>query len=142
MAVFEPSLSSANCRRDARRDFLDNRQRQDSQTFKSRNRRDGIKAKKENEMISATWTQPASEPAPAAIWRWCSGIAFVVEVIIFTFMPNPRRRLSAVDLQAVNKWMFYGIAAIATAAAALQVINFAVWNRFWPFLTVVFVHLF
>jgi len=84
----------------------------------------------------------SAEPAPASIWRWCSGVAFVVEVIIFTFMPNPRRRLSAVDLQAVNKWMFYGIAAIATAAAALQVINFAVWNRFWPFLTVVFVHLF
>jgi hypothetical protein len=82
------------------------------------------------------------EPAPAWIWRWCSGIAFVAQVTIFIFMPNPRRRLSAVDLQAVNNAIFYGVAVIATAAAALQVINFAVWNRFWPFLTAVFVHLF
>ncbi len=82
------------------------------------------------------------EPAPASIWRWCSGVAFAVEVTLFTFMPNPRRRLSPAELQAVNKWIFYGIALVATAAAALQVINFAVWNRFWPFLTAVFVHLF
>lgn len=82
------------------------------------------------------------EPAPASIWRWCSGVAFVAQVTVFIFMPNPRRRLSAVDLQAVNKWLFYGIGLIATAAAALQVINFAVWNRFWPFFAAVFVHLF
>ena len=82
------------------------------------------------------------EPAPASIWRWCSGAAFVAEVTVFTFMPNPRRRLSAVDLQAVNKWLFYGIGVIAAAAAALQVVNFAVWNRFWPFFAGVFVHLF
>jgi hypothetical protein len=37
--------------------------------------------------------------------------------------------------------LFYGVAVIATAAA-LQVINFAVWNRFWPFFAAVFVHLF
>jgi membrane protein YdbS with pleckstrin-like domain len=55
-------------------------------------------------------------------------------------MPNPRRRLAAVDLQAVNKWLFYGIGLIS--AAALQVINFAVWNRFWPFFAAVFVQLF
>ena len=63
------------------------------------------------------------EPAPASIWRWCSGVAFAAEVTVFTFMPNPRRRLSAVDLQAVNKWLFYGIGLIAAAAAALQVIK-------------------
>jgi hypothetical protein len=81
------------------------------------------------------------DPMPASIWRWCSGVAFVAEVAIFTCMPNPRRRLSGVDLQAVNKWLFYGIALIATAATALQAINFAVWNRFWPFFAAVFVHL-
>ena len=82
------------------------------------------------------------EPAPASIWRWCSGVAFVAQVMVFTLMPDPRRRLSAADLQAINKWIFYGIAVIATAAAALQVVNFAVWNRFWPFFTAVFVLLF
>ena len=82
------------------------------------------------------------EPAPVSIWRWCSGVTFAAEVTLFALMPNPRRRLSAVDRQAINKWLFYGIGLIATAAAALQVINFAVWNRFWPFFTAVFVHLF
>ena len=82
------------------------------------------------------------DPAPASVWRWCSGVAFVAEVTVFAFMPSPRRRLSGPDLQAVNKWLFYGIGLIATAAAALQVINFAVWNRFWPFFVAVFVHLF
>jgi len=82
------------------------------------------------------------DPAPASIWRWCSGVAFVSEVTVFAFMPDPRQRLSSVDMQAVNKWLFYGIGVIAAAAAALQVINFAVWNRFWPFFAAVFVHLF
>jgi hypothetical protein len=81
------------------------------------------------------------DPAPLSIWRWCSGVAFVVWVTVFVFMPNPRQRLSVAELQAVNKWLFYGIGLIATAAAALQVINFAVWNRFWPFFAAVFVHL-
>src|ERR1700719_286913 len=82
------------------------------------------------------------EPAPASIWRWCSGVTFVAEVTLFAFMPNSRRRLPALDLRAVNKWLFYGIGVIAAAASALQVINFAVWNRFWPFFAAVFVHLF
>jgi hypothetical protein len=82
------------------------------------------------------------EPPPASIWRWCSGAAFVAQIIVFNFMPNPTRRLSAADLQAINKWIFYGIGMIAAGAVALQVINFAVWNRFWPFFAAVFVHLF
>jgi hypothetical protein len=82
------------------------------------------------------------DPAPASIWRWCSGVTFAAEVTLFAFMPNPRRRLPIVDLRAVNKWLFYGIGVIAAAASALQVINFAVWNRFWPFFAAVFVHLF
>jgi hypothetical protein len=82
------------------------------------------------------------DPAPASIWRWCSGVTFAAEVMLFAFMPNSRRRLPALDLRAVNKWLFYGIGGIAAAASALQVINFAVWNRFWPFFAAVFVHLF
>lgn len=82
------------------------------------------------------------EPAPASIWRWCSGVAFVAQVTVFNLMPKSRQRLSAVDMQAVNKWVFYGVGVITAAASALQVINFAVWNRFWPFFAAVFVHLF
>jgi hypothetical protein len=82
------------------------------------------------------------DPTPASIWRWCSGIAFVAEVAVFNLMPNSRQRLSAAEMKGVNKWLFYGIGVIVSAAVALQVINFAVWNRFWPFFATVFVHLF
>jgi hypothetical protein len=81
------------------------------------------------------------DPAPLSIWRWCSGFAFAGEVMAFVSMPNPRRRISTADLQTVNKFIFYGLAALATASAALQVFNFAVWNRFWPFFAAIFVHL-
>jgi len=81
------------------------------------------------------------DPAPVSIWRWCSGLAFVSSVVAFVLMPNPRRRIPATDLQSVNKFVFYSVGGILTAAAVLQVINFAVWNRFWPFFTVIFVHL-
>ena len=44
-------------------------------------------------------------------------------------------------MPAVNKYLFYGIAVIATVATALQAINFSAWNRFWPFFAIIFVHL-
>jgi hypothetical protein len=81
------------------------------------------------------------EPTPASIWRWCSGVGFAAEIAVFVFMRNPQRRIAATDLQMVNKPIFYGIGVIVTMAIALQVVNFAVWNRFWPFFAVIFVHL-
>ena len=80
-------------------------------------------------------------PPPASIWRWCSGVGFAAEVAVFVFMRNPQRRISSADLQAVNKPIFYGVIVIVTIAIALQVVNFAVWNRFWPFFAAIFVHL-
>lgn len=81
------------------------------------------------------------DPVPGSIWRWCSGFAFASSVMAFVLMPNFRRRIPAADLKSVNKFIFYSLGGIATAAAALQVVNFAVWNRFWPFFTAIFVHL-
>ena len=81
------------------------------------------------------------DPPPVSIWRWCSGLSFAAEILVFVFMRNPRRRMSAADLSLVNKPIFFGIVVIVTAAIALQVVNFAVWNRFWPFFAVIFVHL-
>ena len=79
-------------------------------------------------MLLLTFDSP-----PASIWRWCSGVSFSAQVLVFVYMRNPRRRLSTrADVQAVNKFLFYGIGFIATVAVALQAINFAVWNRFWP----------
>ena len=82
------------------------------------------------------------DPPPASIWRWCSGVSFAAQVLVFVYMRNPRRRLlTPAEMQAVNKFLFYGTAFIMTVAVALQAINFAVWNRFWPFFAVIFVRL-
>lgn len=81
-------------------------------------------------------------PVPDSIWRWCSGFAFVTEVLVFVTMRNPQERLPVHDLQMINKFLFYGVAIMAMGAAALQVINFARWNQFWPFFAAIAVHLF
>ena len=82
------------------------------------------------------------DPPPASIWRRCSGVSFSAQVIVFVYMRDPRRRIfTRADMQAVNKFLFHGIAFIMTVAVALQAINFAVWNRFWPFFALIFVHL-
>lgn len=82
------------------------------------------------------------DPPPVSIWRWCSGVSFSAQVIVFVYMRNPRRRLfTRADTQAVNKFLVYGIAFITTVAVALQAINFTIWNRFWPFFALIFVHL-
>ena len=51
------------------------------------------------------------DPPPASIWRWCSGVSFSAQVLAFAYMRNPRRRLfTRADMQAVNKFLLYGIA--------------------------------
>ena len=37
--------------------------------------------------------------------------------------------------------MYYSLTALASVALLLQVINVVVWNRFWPFFAILFVHL-
>ena len=84
-------------------------------------------------MLLLTFDSP-----PASIWRWCSGVSFSAQVLVFVYMRNPRRRLfTRADMQTVNKFLFYGIGSISTVAVALQAINFAVWNRFWPFFALI-----
>lgn len=78
------------------------------------------------------------EPVPASIWRWCSGLAFVSAFFIFA----QRRRVPELALPMASKFIYYGVALMATSAMVLQVINFTVWNRFWPFFASIFVYLF
>jgi len=80
-------------------------------------------------------------PPIADIWRWCSGIAFTTQICVIVFGGNPNRRIPSRQLSGVNKVLFYSIAVVGTAAMALQAINFARWNRFWPFFALIFVHL-
>ena len=81
------------------------------------------------------------DPPPAAIWRWCSGITFAAQLLVIAYTGNPTRRISRAELENMNKLIFYGMAVLGTAALALQVINLTVWNRFWPFFALIFVHL-
>lgn len=75
------------------------------------------------------------------IWRWCSGVAFVTQLLLIVLGGNPARRIPAGQLHGVNKLLFYSIALLGTAAMALQAINFAKWNWFWPFFAFIFVHI-
>ena len=31
------------------------------------------------------------DPPPASIWRWCSGVSFSAQVLVFVYMRDPRR---------------------------------------------------
>lgn len=81
------------------------------------------------------------DPPPDAIWRWCSGISFAAQILVIACTGNPTRRIPRAELENINKLIFYGLAALGTAALALQVINLTVWNRFWPFFALIFMHL-
>jgi len=80
-------------------------------------------------------------PPIASIWRWCSGVAFVIQILLIVFGRNPARTIASAQLHGANKVLFYGVAVLGTAAMALQAINFAKWNWFWPFFAFIFVHL-
>jgi hypothetical protein len=82
------------------------------------------------------------DPVPVSVWRWCSSLAFVTDVLFFVVMRNdPKRRLPLNEMQMIGKVTFYSVVVMATTGVALQVVNFAVWNRFWPFFATIFVHL-
>jgi hypothetical protein len=81
-------------------------------------------------------------PPPVAIWRWCSGVSFTAQVTAFVLSSRPWTKLTAADLKAINKFVFYGMGLLTLAATVLQAMNFALWNKFWPFYAGIFVHLF
>ena len=81
------------------------------------------------------------DPPPASIWRLCSAAGFAAQLVLIVSTGSPRRRMSPVEIQSMNRSMFYGIASLGIAALALQVINFALWNRFWPFFALILMHL-
>jgi hypothetical protein len=81
------------------------------------------------------------DPPPAAIWRWCSGLVFVIDVAFFVSSPNPRRLVPAAEFQTVSKMTYYPVTVMVWGALALQMMNVLKWNRFWPFFAILFVHL-
>jgi hypothetical protein len=81
------------------------------------------------------------DPPPAAIWRWCSGFTIATQLVFITTIGDPRRSIPPAEFQSVSKVMFYSALVVSSIAMALQVINVAFWNRFWPFFAALFVHL-
>ncbi|HEX3817335.1 MAG TPA: hypothetical protein VHW03_03500 [Chthoniobacterales bacterium] len=81
------------------------------------------------------------DPPPVSIWRWCSGVGFCGQLFVIVYSRKSTRLFIRPELQTVNRFLFYGMAFIGTVAMALQAINFSVWNLFWPFFALVFVHL-
>jgi hypothetical protein len=81
------------------------------------------------------------DPPPVAIWRWCSGFVFVIDVAFFISSSNPQRQVPAAEFQAVSKMTYYPVMVMVWIALALQITNILKWNRFWPFFAVLFVHL-
>src|SRR5204862_6599563 len=46
-------------------------------------------------------------PPIADIWRWCSGVAFVLQIVLIVFVRNPARKIPSGQLHGVNKILFY-----------------------------------
>jgi hypothetical protein len=81
------------------------------------------------------------DPAPVAIWRWCSGFALVIQVPFIISTSAKGRRIPRAQQETVNRTLYYSIALLGTASLVLHVINVVAWNRFWPFFFGIFVSL-
>jgi hypothetical protein len=76
-------------------------------------------------------------PAPAGIWRWCSGFAFVLFLLFAVTMTNIFRRLDLPQIprEHATRFVFYLFGSAGIAAALLQLYNVAFLGAFWPFFT-------
>lgn len=81
------------------------------------------------------------DPPPVAIWRWCSGFTLVVTLPFIIINSAGARRVPRAEHENVNKPLYYAIGTLATGAMLLQIVNVAMWNRFWPFFASIFVSL-
>jgi hypothetical protein len=79
------------------------------------------------------------KPMPLGIWRWCSGVAFVVSLLFPITMTKYFRRLDARQLQRerATRSVFYLFGVFGIAANLLQLYNAALLGVFWPFFTLI-----
>ena len=78
------------------------------------------------------------EPALAGVWRWCSGVAFVVVLLFGIATTTGFRRFDVQRLQgAYANFIFYFFATLGTGATLLQLYNVALLGAFWPFFTAI-----
>jgi hypothetical protein len=79
------------------------------------------------------------EPSPAGIWRWCSGVAFVVSLLFAITMTKYFRRLDVrqVQREPATRFVFYLFGMFGIAANLLQLYNAVFPGVFWPFFAVI-----
>jgi hypothetical protein len=73
-------------------------------------------------------------PAPAGIWRWCSGFAFVMFLLFAVTMTKIFRRLDLQQIQRehATRFVFYLFGTLGIAANLLQLYKTAFLDAFWP----------
>ena len=81
------------------------------------------------------------DPAPVAIWRWCSGFVLLIQVPFMLSTSAKGRRIPPTDKARVEQTALLLDRAAWDRALVLQVINVVAWNRFWPFFFLIFVSL-
>ena len=76
-------------------------------------------------------------PAPAGIWRWCSGFAFMMFLMFAVTMMKIFRHLDLQQIQREHgtRFVFYLFGTLGIAANLLQLYNTAFLDAFWPFFT-------
>ena len=72
------------------------------------------------------------KPAPAGIWRWCSGAAVVIVLPFAITASSTFRELDPQQLQSAlaTGFAFYLFAIVGTGAMLLQFFNIAILNAF------------
>ncbi len=85
----------------------------------------------------------AIRSALGGVWRWCSGVAFVILLQFSVGSVKAFRRFDLQKLQrpVVSRSFFYLSGAVGIAATLLQLYNAALLNAFWPFFTAIVVQL-
>lgn len=75
------------------------------------------------------------KPMPLGIWRWCSGIAFVISLLFAITTTKYFRHLEVRQAQRerATRFIFYLVAMFGIAANVLQLYNAAFLGVFWPF---------
>jgi hypothetical protein len=79
------------------------------------------------------------KPMPPGIWKWCSGIAFVVSLLFGITMTKYFGRLNAQQVQRerATRFLLYLFGMFGIATNLLQVYNAAFLGVFWPFFTTI-----
>jgi hypothetical protein len=82
------------------------------------------------------------KPEPPGLWRWCSGVAFIVLLLFGMTTVTGFRRFDVQQLQAAPaNFIFYVVATFGIGATLLQLHNAAFLGAFWPFFNGIVVQL-